>query len=267
MFNWHKTSIQSIKNIKPKSIFFSVYGGNLSPTVEELLKSTLSSELGISLDEDRSISEVASPNFFLLSKPEDKKSIPIEDIRAAKDFLQLKTNKKKYLYIDEGKDIRLDGYNALLKIAEESDESVNIWITTSSLSSIPITILSRFQKVKFRGPTVEEIESFLQGRGVEYSKSSLRFILKNPKVLENENFPELLKNFNNLVSERNIFKVENKDISLLVDYLIFLSKEDLPEKLKESHKKLDILLDVKKSLSLPNNLSLDVIKLRISSCL
>ncbi|GIR02485.1 MAG: hypothetical protein CM15mP12_0160 [Gammaproteobacteria bacterium] len=30
----------------------------------------------------------------LLSKPEDKKSIPIEDIRAAKDFLQLKTNKK-----------------------------------------------------------------------------------------------------------------------------------------------------------------------------
>ena len=69
MFNWHKTSVQSIKNIKPKSIFFSVYGGNLSPTVEELLKSTLSSELGISLDEDRSISEIASPNFFLLSKP------------------------------------------------------------------------------------------------------------------------------------------------------------------------------------------------------
>ena len=210
MFNWHKTSIQSIKNIKPKSIFFSVYGGNLSPTVEELLKSTLSSELGISMDENRSISEIASPNFFLLSKPEDKKSIPIEDIRAAKDFLQLKTNKKKYLYIDEGKDIRLDGYNALLKIAEESDESVNIWITTSSLSSIPITILSRFQKVKFRGPTVEEIESFLQGRGVECSKPSLRFILKNPKVLENENFPELLKNFNNLVSERNIFKTPEK---------------------------------------------------------
>ena len=44
MFNLHKTSIQSIKNIKPKSIFFSVYGGNLSPTVEELLKSTLSRE-------------------------------------------------------------------------------------------------------------------------------------------------------------------------------------------------------------------------------
>ena len=76
MFNWHKTSIQSIKNIKPKSIFFSVYGGNLSPTVEELLKSTLSRELGISMDENRSISEIASPNFFLLSKPEDKKSIP-----------------------------------------------------------------------------------------------------------------------------------------------------------------------------------------------
>ena len=159
MFNWHKTSIQSIKNIKPKSIFFSVYGGNLSPTVEELLKSTLSRELGIVWMKTEAYQRLPL-QISLLSKPEDKKSIPIEDIRAAKDFLQLKTNKKKYLYIDEGKDIRLDGYNALLKIAEESDESVNIWITTSSLSSIPITILSRFQKVKFRGPTVEEIEKF-----------------------------------------------------------------------------------------------------------
>ncbi|GIR02486.1 MAG: hypothetical protein CM15mP12_0170 [Gammaproteobacteria bacterium] len=64
------------------------------------------------------------------------------------------------MYIDEGMDIRLDGYNALLKIAEESDESVNIWITTSSLSSIPITILSRFQKLNSGGRQLRKSKVF-----------------------------------------------------------------------------------------------------------
>tara|TARA_B100000963_G_scaffold346843_1_gene352519 strand:- start:14 stop:817 length:804 start_codon:yes stop_codon:yes gene_type:complete len=267
MFSWQRSFIQRIQNIKPKSIFFSGNGENLSPAVEGLLKSTLSSELGINLNENQPISEIASPNFLLLSKPEDKKSIPIEAIRTAKDFLLLKTNKKKYLYIDEGKDIRLDGYNALLKIAEESDESVNIWITTSSLTSIPITILSRFQKVKFPVPTDEEIEILLKEREIECSKSSQKFILQNPKVLENDDFPELIKTFNSSIKAKDIFKIETKDVPLLVDYLIFLSKDDLPLKVKESHKRIGILLDVKKSLSLPNNLSFDVIKLRINSCL
>ncbi|GIR02484.1 MAG: hypothetical protein CM15mP12_0150 [Gammaproteobacteria bacterium] len=63
MFNGIKHLYKALKILNQIYFLFCLWR-NLSPTVEELLKSTLSSELGISMDENRSISEIASPNFF-----------------------------------------------------------------------------------------------------------------------------------------------------------------------------------------------------------
>ena len=49
--------------------------------------------------------------------------------------------------------------------------------------------------------------------------------------------------------------------------LITLQKLNIGSKAKISLKNLSELIDIKKSISLANNLSLDVIKLRINSCL
>jgi len=265
MFSWHKSHLENIKAIKPKSIFYSSYGGSLKTVLQQIIKSELSRDFNLRIKDNALLSEIASPNFFYLSRSEEKKIITIEQIRAAKDFLLLKTNKKKYLYIDGGQHIRINGYNALLKIAEESDDSVNIWIMTNSLVSIPTTILSRFHKVRFPSPTQHEIKTFLESRSINYDSEILSFLSENPALLEENDSIELLNSFNSLVEKKDIYQVDNNKLALLVDYLIYLAKQDIKEKPKRAFKSLDVLLDVKKSLSLPNNLSLDVIKLRINS--
>ena len=60
---------------------------------------------------------------------------------------------------------------------------------------------------------------------------------------------------------------DRKEISGFTDYLIYLQKLKIDSEARVSLKILSELMDVKKSISLPNNLSLDVIKLRINSCL
>ena len=176
---------------------------------------------------------------------------------------------KKLLFIQGGEDIRIDGYNSLLKVAEDSGDETFIIISTSNLSSIPPTIKSRFHISRIPKPSVEEVTDFLSTSNQNLSANAIGFLSENPKELE-LSFTEAVKKmekYDLFLSKRDIQSKDREEISGFADYLIYLQKLNISTTAKISLKNLDELIDIKKSINLTNNLSLDVIKLRINSCL
>ena len=99
--------------------------------------------------------------------------------------------------------------------------------------------------------------------------NALCFLTENPSELKKP-IDEILKKiekYDLYLKNRNIQSKDKNEISEFTDYLIFLEKGRVTSNSKESLIHLAKLIDIKKSINLPNNLSLDVIKLRLNSCL
>ena len=80
-------------------------------------------------------------------------------------------------------------------------------------------------------------------------------------------YAKKMEKYDSFLNGRDINSKDREEISGFTDYLIYLQKLKIDSKTKISLKNLSKLMDIKKSINLPNNLSLDVIKLRINSCL
>ncbi|MDA1056365.1 MAG: hypothetical protein O3A58_00865, partial [Proteobacteria bacterium] len=65
----------------------------------------------------------------------------------------------------------------------------------------------------------------------------------------------------------DIASIEKSEFRLFIDYLIFNNKQGIHLDNKQALKRLKLLTEVKKSLLSAHNLSLDVIRLRVTSCL
>jgi hypothetical protein len=76
-----------------------------------------------------------------------------------------------------------------------------------------------------------------------------------------------MEKYDSYLKNKNIQSKDKGEISAFTDYLIFLEKSRVVSNSKQSLIHLEKLIDIKKSINLPNNLSLDVIKLRLNSCL
>ena len=61
--------------------------------------------------------------------------------------------------------------------------------------------------------------------------------------------------------------IEKSEFKLFLDYLIFNNKHRIDSDHKQAIKRLNVLTEAKKSLLSAHNLSLDVIRLRVNSCL
>ena len=76
-----------------------------------------------------------------------------------------------------------------------------------------------------------------------------------------------MEKYDSYLKNKSIQSKDKGEISAFTDYLIFLEKSRVVSNSKQSLMHLEKLIDIKKSINLPNNLSLDVIKLRLNSCL
>lgn len=90
-------------------------------------------------------------DFHLVKKEKDKKNISIEQIR---DFIKILGMSSflglyKVGVIKDANSLNIEAANALLKILEEPKERVVIILITSSMESIPATIISRSQVINF----------------------------------------------------------------------------------------------------------------------
>ncbi len=140
-----------------------------------------------------------------LIEPEDGKTIKIDQIRQAIEFLKLKSSKGKVLIIDQAEKMTVEASNALLKTLEEPPESTLIILITSNHNRLLPTIVSRCKKIRFRSLSQEEVTQILSLKG--YSTADIEKALKvydgslciPLKVLEDQKIYNYSKDLFNLV--------------------------------------------------------------------
>lgn len=112
------------------------------------------------------------PGLFLVAKPEDKASIPIDSIRALWEELSLKSfsDRPRVILFLPADDLQLPAANALLKTLEEPPPSTHLLLVAHRLSRVPATILSRCQKVPFSPLPPEVVERILLASGNDAGK-------------------------------------------------------------------------------------------------
>ncbi len=105
-----------------------------------------------------------------LKKEKDKKNITVEQIRELEEKLSVHSFFKSYkiAIIQNAEDLNLASANALLKTLEEPTKRTIIILTANKLKSIPKTILSRVQKIKFLSVSQKDIYNYLINQNVDH---------------------------------------------------------------------------------------------------
>ena len=115
MLPWNNKFLESRGSLKPKTIFCGSDGQDVKAVTREIAKSFISSVDNKDYS-NCELEDIASHNFYFLKKDPEKNNIPIAELRAPRDFLSLGSSSKRMLFIQGGEDIRIDGYNSLLKV-------------------------------------------------------------------------------------------------------------------------------------------------------
>ncbi|MDR3330841.1 MAG: DNA polymerase III subunit gamma/tau [Endomicrobium sp.] len=93
----------------------------------------------------------------------------IDEIRALRENIKFSSVNSKYkIYIiDEAHQITIQAFNALLKTLEEPPEHVVFIMATTEQHKIPVTILSRCQRYRFRPISNAEISIAIKNIGIK----------------------------------------------------------------------------------------------------
>lgn len=106
----------------------------------------------------------------------------IDEIRALRDNVKFApaTSKYKIYIIDEAHQITDAAFNALLKTLEEPPPHVVFILATTESHKVPVTILSRCQRYRFRFLTSKEIsstlENIIKADGFEIEPDALQMV-------------------------------------------------------------------------------------------
>ncbi|MCX5781603.1 MAG: DNA polymerase III subunit gamma/tau [Elusimicrobia bacterium] len=106
----------------------------------------------------------------------------IDDIRTLRENIKFApaTSKYKVYIIDEAHQITNEGFNALLKTLEEPPSHVVFILATTEAHKMPITILSRCQRYRFRLLSSKEImahlEKIVKSENFDVESESLQII-------------------------------------------------------------------------------------------
>ncbi len=105
------------------------------------------------------------PDLFVMEKPDS--SIKIAEVRRLKEWLTLKPYMAdcRVAVIAEAHMMTLEAANALLKLLEEPSPNIFL-ILTASQETLPATVVSRCQILKFRSLLPDEVEEILLAQGV-----------------------------------------------------------------------------------------------------
>lgn len=171
---------------------------------------------------------------FLLVKPEDGKSIKIEQIR----FLQEKIAEKpiissrKVYIIDDADCMTKEAQNCLLKTLEEPPSYATIILISSNENKLLHTIRSRATKIVFQPLSNAELQACLSAKGIGLPDNENIFELcdgsigKAIKLQENFSSYQALDKLIDTVAEKDIVELwKNSDI-------LYQSKDSIQELLE-----------------------------------
>ena len=116
--------------------------------------------------------------FFLLITPDEKKLINIDKIRQINNFLSTKVPDNQHsinriVVIDNADFMSLEAQNALLKNLEEPPVNTLFLLTTSVSNKLLPTIKSRSPIIKIIPPSRQDIQIYLQNKGLKSTDSDL----------------------------------------------------------------------------------------------
>lgn len=113
---------------------------------------------------DREGESIRHPDFLAVRPAPDKHSIGVEQIRELIDFLQLTSHQRgaKLVSVYPADAMTANAANSLLKTLEEPPAGSVIFLVTEALSRLPLTIISRCQRVRVPVAPSEIALSWLQ---------------------------------------------------------------------------------------------------------
>ena len=135
------------------------------------------------------------PDLFILEKVDDKKNIPVDQIRKLKFFFSKTSfgDIARIAIIDSVNDLNNYGHNAILKIIEEPPKNSFIFIINHLTTIIPATIKSRCKSFKLRELKQFEVSSFLADK-INFKDKAL---LETYSLLSNGSIGNAIDFFNN----------------------------------------------------------------------
>ena len=135
------------------------------------------------------------PDLFILEKVDDKKNIPVDQIRKLRNFFSKTSfgDIARIAIIDSVNDLNNYGHNAILKIIEEPPKNSFIFIVNHLTTIIPATIKSRCKTFKLRELNQFEVSGFLADR-INFEDKAL---LEAYSLLSNGSIGNAIDFFNN----------------------------------------------------------------------
>lgn len=179
------------------------------------------------------ILEINDFDTLRIATEEEKKEISINQIRVAKRHLNLSpfSGPYKLAIINEAEKMNSEAANALLKMLEEPHRNTILILITSEPESLPRTIVSRLQEIRFRPISLSQV-----------SKTAL-----------NKKYTDILqKSLNNIFKDIEKIAKEETEIIPLLDSWMFLFREKMIEQAKTETKSKfsEIIKEIKKTKNL-----------------
>ncbi|MBU4360394.1 DNA polymerase III subunit delta' [Candidatus Parcubacteria bacterium] len=192
MFNWQIIGHQNIIDFLESSILndklshaYLFYGPKqlgkktlVKKLIQNLMCYTAKQNANIQIpcnecDHCRQINKNIHPDVIWLKKESDKKNITIDQIRRLEERLSVHSFFKVYkiAIIENAENLNLASANALLKTLEEPTPCTVIILIADKIHSLPATILSRAQQIKFLPVAQKEIYDYLLSQNVERAQA------------------------------------------------------------------------------------------------
>ncbi|MFH0854655.1 MAG: AAA family ATPase [bacterium] len=164
MFNWNAAGHENVKKFLENSFNKGkIANAYLFYGPERVGKTLVATQFAKSLfcvNNDKPCEECAHcmqiengihPDIFRIIKLEDKNNIVIEQIREMKERVYQSSFFPGYKIgiIEKAEFLNDNAWNSLLKVLEEPPKKTIIIIIANKISNIPLTIISRCQKIKF----------------------------------------------------------------------------------------------------------------------
>ena len=135
-----------------------------------------------------------NPDIKIIQKPEDKKVIGIDEVRASHKFLLQSSAKSAYKFtiIDSACDLTNQASNSLLKILEEPRNNNFLILIVHNFNKILPTIISRCQLFKINDLSLNNFNEILELKSINFSEENKLFLSEI-----SENSPAMAIDFGN----------------------------------------------------------------------
>lgn len=119
------------------------------------------------------IEAYSSPDYHVLTPPEDKKIIKVDSVRQMMQKITLSTDNRRVIIIDAAEQMNTSATNALLKTLEEPLPDTHLILISHRISRLLPTVVSRCRQFRFVPLAPEHLHSLMAQHGIPADKQEV----------------------------------------------------------------------------------------------